>query len=249
MRPNIWFYPYSRKSKSVWNMVGEMDAMLIKRENSKYVNRASDLVVNWGCYGVPSYHRVLNSNQAVEIATSKLATYEVLRRTKVAVPDWTTYRGRAQQWANDGNRVLGRDQDRGSEGSGITIYEAGSSVGQHRFYCKYVRKEREFRVHVFQGRVIDMQEKLKRSGGSLAYVRNTANGYIFGRQGLSDNPCPVEVTDLAVRAVKELGLDFGGVDVGYSQRFGVFVYEVNTAPGIDGTTVTKYVEAIKNATM
>ena len=51
---------------------------------------------------------------------------------------------------------------------------------------------------------------------------------------------------MALNAIEDLQLDFGAVDVvvsGYSG--GAFVLEVNSAPGLEGTTVQKYVEAIE----
>jgi glutathione synthase/RimK-type ligase-like ATP-grasp enzyme len=44
---------------------------------------------------------------------------------------------------------------------------------------------------------------------------------------------------MAVAAVNTLGLDFGAVDIAECGDHAV-VFEVNTAPGIDGTTVSKY---------
>ena len=233
-------------SGSVHALVDSMDAMIIKRKGSKYVNRMSDLVINWGCYGIPSYSRVLNSSEAVENATSKTRTFSILERAGIRVPVQTTDRAIAQLWAREG-RILGRDLDRGSEGHGITVYKPGDTVASHKFYVKYVKKQREFRVHVFGGQVIDIQEKLKRKGGSSAFVRNTANGYVFVRGSLVESPCPASVLQAAMASVGALGLDFGGVDIGFHSNDGTVVYEVNTAPGIEGTTVQRYKEAIENA--
>lgn len=245
MRPKFWFYPYSKASKSVWALVDVMpNSRIIKRQGSTYAYKRGDIIVNWGNYGLPAFGGpVLNSSAAVEIATSKMRTFDVLQAANVHIPEYTRDRATAQAWCRR-HRVLGRDADRGSEGAGITVYEAGSEVGQHRFYVKYIPKAREFRVHVFGGQVIDVQEKLKKSGGKLAYVRNTANGYVFTRGGLTDNPPPPGVRELAISAVTALGLHFGGVDVGSHATLGAYVYEVNTAPGIEGTTVLKYKEAL-----
>lgn len=245
MRPKFWFYPYNRASKSVWNLVDVMpNSRIIKREGSTYVYRTGDRIINWGNYGIPSFGGpVLNVPSAVEVATSKLATFERLAFVGgIPIPKFTTNRATALTWVRK-SRVLGRDIDRGSEGSGITVYEAGSELGSHRFYVKYQRKQREFRVHVFQSRVIDVQEKLHERGGTTSYVRNTANGYIFARGSLETNPCPDSVLAAGIAAVRALRLDFGGVDIGYHESDGAFVYEVNTAPGIEGTTVQKYKEA------
>ena len=73
-------------------------------------------------------------------------------------------------------------------------------------------------------------------------IRNAANGFVFARNAI-DLP-----DDCAVQAKKALamtGLDFGAVDVIYNERLEQsFVLEVNTAPGLEGTTVDDYVAAL-----
>ena len=55
-------------------------------------------------------------------------------------------------------------------------------------------------------------------------------------------PDPVRDT-IAVNAVKALGLDFGAVDIIYNEKENqYYVLEVNTAPGLEGTTLIKYAE-------
>ena len=57
---------------------------------------------------------------------------------------------------------------------------------------------------------------------------------------------PDDVTKQALLAVDGLGLDFGAVDVGWNQHYQeATVYEVNTAPGLTGTTLDKYTNAIR----
>ncbi|MNY81884.1 hypothetical protein D3C86_2236870 [compost metagenome] len=47
-------------------------------------------------------------------------------------------------------------------------------------------------------------------------------------------------------AVNALGLDFGAADVIWNDhRKQAFVLEVNTAPGLTGTTLEKYAKALK----
>jgi glutathione synthase/RimK-type ligase-like ATP-grasp enzyme len=58
---------------------------------------------------------------------------------------------------------------------------------------------------------------------------------------------PEELLSSACKAVNLLGLDFGAVDIGHrliDNKF--FVFEVNTAPGLEGTTLDKYAKAIYN---
>jgi D-alanine-D-alanine ligase-like ATP-grasp enzyme len=65
---------------------------------------------------------------------------------------------------------------------------------------------------------------------------------VFCRENFS----PVDIVDnAALGAVSALGLDFGAVDVKCNrQGTRAAVLEVNTAPGLQGTTLRKYAEAL-----
>lgn len=114
-------------------------------------------------------------------------------------------------------------------------------------YVKYVKKQQEYRVHVFNGSVIDVQRKMRRTDTPDAevnwQVRNHCNGFIFGREG-------VELPDVALTMSKDsvgaLGLDFGAVDIIYNAHEDkYYVLEVNTACGLTGTTLEVYTAAIQ----
>jgi glutathione synthase/RimK-type ligase-like ATP-grasp enzyme len=61
-------------------------------------------------------------------------------------------------------------------------------------------------------------------------------------------PLSEAAKEASIRAVAALGLDFGGVDILVKKDGSCAVLEVNSAPGIEGTTLDKYAEAI-NATV
>jgi D-alanine-D-alanine ligase-like ATP-grasp enzyme len=54
------------------------------------------------------------------------------------------------------------------------------------------------------------------------------------------------MTEHSISAVNTLGLDFGAVDLIVAKDGRVYVLEVNTAPGIEGITLEKYVKAFQN---
>lgn len=112
-------------------------------------------------------------------------------------------------------------------------------------YTAYVPKRAEYRYHVFGGRVIDIQEKRKRrghDGDRNTRVRNMHNGYVYCRDDL--NP-PDGAADLAIRATAACGYQYGAVDIIYNEkRNQSYVLEVNSRPGLSGTTLDKYCEAI-----
>lgn len=117
-------------------------------------------------------------------------------------------------------------------------------------YVRYVPKKDEYRVHVFNGRVIDVQKKMRRLGEFTGdpeirnMVRNYDNGWIFGRSNIAP---PQDVIDQSIAAVRALGLDFGAVDTGWTENIQqATVYEVNTAPGLAGSTVQSYIRALSS---
>ncbi len=42
------------------------------------------------------------------------------------------------------------------------------------------------------------------------------------------------------------GLDFGAVDLGHHPEYGTFIYEINTAPGLQGETVNDYADYFRS---
>jgi glutathione synthase/RimK-type ligase-like ATP-grasp enzyme len=188
-----------------------------------------------------------NPPEAVAVACNKLESAKVLGNFGVPQPDFTTDPAIAQMWLDDGCSVVARTMLRANSGRGIVLVGEGHSdtLPNAPLYTKYIPKTSEYRVHVFGDRVIDAQQKRRDTGVDDAdvnwQIRNCSNGFIFAR---SDVTLPECVRSGAVRAVSALGLDFGAVDIGYNEkRDKCRVYEVNTAPGLEGTTLESYFEA------
>jgi hypothetical protein len=131
-------------------------------------------------------------------------------------------------------------------GGGIVIAKNILDLVEAPLYTLGTKHKYEYRVHVFRESVIDVQQKKRRlnwTGGDTG-IRNHSNGYVYAR---ADINYPVEIEQAAIQAVKILGLDFGAVDIGYRERDNkVFLFEVNTAPGLTGTTLVKYAQAFKD---
>ena len=69
------------------------------------------------------------------------------------------------------------------------------------------------------------------------------NGFIFARNEIQ---IPEDVTVQATKAFEITGLDFGAVDVIYNERqSAAYVLEINTAPGLEGTTDTDYAQMLR----
>ena len=148
-----------------------------------------------------------------------------------------------------GFTVFGRRLLNSSCGNGIVVLEAGKAHEAGEVTCpvytKYKKKKREFRVHVYKDKVVAITEKRKRAGfeGQRdTKIRNLANGYVFCQ---TVENIPEGLQELALAASKVTQSDFKGVDIGYNERNNeLFIIEVNSAPGIQGSNINAYVEAI-----
>jgi glutathione synthase/RimK-type ligase-like ATP-grasp enzyme len=177
--------------------------------------------------------------------TDKLTQFQRFQEHGVSSPEFTTDRSVAAGWLRDGFCVVCRTLLRGSEGRGIVVAEREDQLVAAPLYTKYVKKKKEFRVHVLNGQVIDVQEKRKRkefTDERDTRIRNVANGYVFCRDGLSE---PSGLRSLALAANSALGYSLGAVDIAYNEHNNhCFVLEVNSTPGMEGTTLQKYADAI-----
>lgn len=173
---------------------------------------------------------------------NKVAQFASFHREGVSAPAYATTIEAAKELPS--KQVVVRMLIDSSEGKGISICDKGELSLQAPLYTEYIPKKREFRVHVLDGKVIDTQEKKKRRGGEQQeyQVRNTANGYVFCRDGVTP---PADCHAVALGAVQSLARTYGAVDIIYNEkRDKCYVLEVNSRPGMEGTTVKKYADAI-----
>lgn len=203
--------------------------------------------LNWGNKEYPDDgFWWLNKPSAVTVASNKLETFKALEAAGVSHVPYTSSKETAKAWQNKGSVIFARTTG-GQGGSGITIVGEGhsSDLPDRPLYTLYVKKKKEFRVHVFRGQVIDVQQKKRRNGSEAdSLIRNHDNGWIFAHMDIVE---PDGIRDLAIAAVRAVGLDFGAVDIIWNEKQNkCFVLEVNTAPGLTDSTAEKYANAINS---
>lgn len=180
---------------------------------------------------------------------NKLAQYEWFKQQGLSALEFTQSEGTAVHWIQQGNTVFGRKTLNGSEGHGIVIIDKINDLVDCPVYTKYKKKKMEFRVHIFKDKLVTIVEKRKKQdweGPSDSRIRNLANGYVFCQELTIDAAMQKRVADFAVKCAKVTASDFKGVDLGYNAyNDDLFVIEVNSAPGIEGSNVDKYVQVIK----
>ena len=175
----------------------------------------------------------------------KISQYTWFQENQVPALCFTTSQEEAKSWLADGETVVARLLTRASEGRGIVIMEQESPWVVAPVYTRYRKKKREFRVHCYKDQVVQVLEKRKRKdfdGEHNTKVRNTANGYVFCSENVVE---PDGIRELALKAAKVTNSDFKGVDIGFNEKLNeLFVIEVNSAPGIQGSNVDRYIQAI-----
>lgn len=244
-------YPYKAGSNSARDLARALGVKRISHNNSRFRGRREKTVINWGASRVPeevAKCTIINSPDAVRRASDKL---EFFRNTECRKPEWFVHAQTASEYGEEnGVTIVARHVLNGHSGEGIELIEPGAYMPHAPLYTAYIPKKQEYRVHVFRGEVIDVQRKARRRDVPDEdvnwKVRNNANGFVFARNGDALGDVPPDVLDQAVQAVQSLGLDFGAADVIFNERQSLaYVLEVNTAPGLVGTTLENYSRAFE----
>lgn len=238
----LWVYSGLRPSNGAKELANHAGFLRL-RQARFFKLKPTATVINWGSTQfLPFDGKVLNKAENIQLATNKLAAFYAMEG-QLSIPEFTESVDKALEWLGTGATVVVRNKLTGHSGDGIVILEKGSKeVPKAPLYTKYIFKTREFRVHVVGDKVIDTQQKVRDPDQEVKSwkVRSHANGFIFARNGIELLP---KRDEIAILAIKTLGLDFGAVDIVEDKKGNFYVLEVNTAPGLEGQTITNYAEA------
>lgn len=262
---NVWVFPYKAGSNGARDLARELGVRRISHSNSRFRGNDTKTVINWGASRLPEEVgkcNIINPADRVGRASNKLRFFETISEADqfCRIPQFSTD---IHEVINDmranGNTWFGRTVLNGHSGDGIVPITIDNYMQVHDdtpltripLFVKYVKKRQEYRVHVLRGQVLDIQRKARdRSVPDEAVnwqVRNHSNGFIFARDGEALGDVPADVMDQAVAAVNICGLDFGAVDVVFNDNEqAAYVIEVNTSPGLTGTTLDNYAQGFRN---
>ena len=262
---NITFLQHRGGSAGVTNILAEMQsgpvrgARLLGRTGNgrteslrDIANRPSRMFVNWGCSDIqrrlPAASHILNRPQWVLPQSNKYQFFAWgERRGEVGtyLPPFTNDYDTAIDWQREGHTVVARATLTGHSGQGITIHNPNSLLPPAPLYTRYMKKKHEFRVHFFSGQIVDVQRKaVLRStpAADIDYqIRTHGSGFVYIREGFD---VPPVVNRAAQAYLNATPLDFGALDIIYNERNEMaYILEVNTAPGVSGTTARNYANA------
>ena len=244
---SLKIFPYKIGSLSAKKLAR---ALKVLRVGHYYNAKRSDTIVNWGSSTPPHFRWMeqdLNKPHAIALASNKIKTFTELEcKGFEHIPQYTISKDIAKHLIEMGDTIYCRSTVTGHSGRGIVIASNSNELINAPLYTVKTKHRDEYRVHIFKGEVLDVQKKKRKLGlnGSSSGIRNHSSGWVYARTDVAipDMLCPI-----AIQAVELLGLDFGAVDIGHKvndNKF--FVFEVNTAPGLEGSTLDKYTKAIYN---
>jgi hypothetical protein len=244
---SLKIFPYKAGSISAKRLAKSLGVLRVR---PTYNARRKDVIVNWGSSTPPHFRWMeqdLNKPHNIALASNKLKTFDTLESKDFKhIPRYTISKDIAKHLIDMGDIIYCRTTTTGHSGRGIVIANNPNELVNAPLYTVKTKHRDEYRVHIFKGEVLDVQKKKRKLGftGSSSGIRNHSSGWIYARTDVAipDMLCPI-----AIQAVELLGLDFGAVDIGHKvndNKF--FVFEVNTAPGLEGSTLDKYTKAIYN---
>jgi hypothetical protein len=252
--------PYRQGSKGAKALATALGGKVLKLEGSSFIPKAGDKIINWGnvqptSSAFPGYYagpsvQYFNPPAIIKGASNKLLFFRMMRDAGHSdiIPEFWE---KSDEIPETAYPIVCRTILAGHSGDGIVIANTHSDLVDAGLFVRYVKKELEFRIHVGQKdgqtAIISVQRKARNKDIPNEevnwQVRNHQNGFVYVRQGV--NP-PSSVLDVARAALLASGLDFGAVDVIYNtQQEKAYVLEINTAPGLEGTTVTDYAAFFK----
>jgi len=236
--------PYKQGSKSAKALATALGGKVLKLQGSSWVAHADDKVINWGNSNSETFHwpcRMYNGMKVSDVS-NKLNFFKLIEGEDYAPKFWVD----KAEIPDDAYPVVCRTILNGHSGSGISIADDMAGIVSAPLYVQYLKKKEEYRVHcgrTLQGVVvISSQRKARRLSvpdDEVNWkVRNLAGGFVYVRHGFT---VPTKVQEAALKAFEKTGLDFGAVDVIWNENNQkAYVLEVNTAPGLEGTTVEDY---------
>jgi len=220
----------------------------IRKTSTKFKPRQSDVNIFWGKCD-DAWWSNPEQETAKNIARNKLKTFKAFKEHGISHPEWTTDWETAFSWWENNELIVGRTILTGHSGEGIILFKLEDEQFDDglscKLYVKYIKKEHEYRVHVFNGKVIDIQKKKRKVGfeNRNNQIRNHKNGWVYCRENITK---PEGMEELAVQACSCIGLTYGAVDIIYNKKQNkCYVLEINTAPGLINQTALLYATNFK----
>ena len=235
------FITYSGKSSLTGKAIREEMRILRKKTHKK---ARCDILIRWGStQEFPNLKPKLELNNldAVKRATNKLLMLQTLAAAGITVPMFNTTVEDVDQYKDKSGNFYIRNKQ------GVVRYGNDFTPSTDLYYSKPVLfKRREYRVHVFRGKILGIYEKIPMILGSenrpKLFKSDTCN---FVKCDPTISRVDPEAQKLCIDSVVALGLDFGGVDLIRNKNAEFTICEVNSAPSLNSLNLKRWTNEIE----
>jgi len=257
----IKILPYKAGSRSARALATALGCKVLNTTaESRYKPRSGDTIINWGRSTEDTHpvfertvlglYKTLMLNAPCDVAqvSNKLRFFEEMQFHCLSdlLPKFFTNKDDIQ---DEDFPIVARTILNGHSGAGIVLCNDRASLVDAPLYTRYLKKKDEYRVHLgltsSGTTIISVQRKARRLDHSSPnwQVRNHANGFNYVRDTCLP---PQPVIEVATTVFEASDLDFGAIDVVFNEQMNkAWVLEINTAPGLEGQTVTDYATYFK----
>lgn len=233
------FIAYSNRSC----VTGKALKLALEGKRKKTNRKAKcDLFIRWGNTEEFTNTRCvkqLNTLEAVKRTVNKLDMLNALKSSGVPTPDFNTDISLIDSFKDETGNVYIRSKD------GVVRYATDYCPVRDSYYTKPIPlKRREYRVHVFNGKVIGIYEKVPLTSDRPALFKSDTCKFVRCDPNISR--VDQNAQEICIQALNSLGLLCGGVDLIRDKNKNFFVCEVNSAPGLNSSNIQRWVDEIKN---
>ncbi len=198
-------------------------------------NDSFDLVLRWGCNSSIRSNKVINLAKHIKIVGDKKETRKILKDNNVSIPETFFNLEEATRHLRNNNwsALLGRETHH-HQGRKMFVcrnvreledsYDRGA-----RYWSVVIKKEKEYRVFCYFGRVWCVAEKVPENDEvkrRLAW-NNYQGGIHF--ETVRWKEWSFKACQLALEAQKAIGIDFAGIDIIEDAEGNCYVLELNSA--------------------
>jgi len=217
---------------------------------NNYSTGEFDYLLRWGCSGKCGVKAKveINSIAAVESSSIKPVMIRKLRSAGVSTPKvYLSIYCSNIEWNCKGKVLRRVDKPLSIVNSRAEtinrLQPHPLRVSMSYYLMDVIEKDIEYRVYVWLGKMLMVDVKVG-DRGNTSFVRKLSSGFKYERVEDTSILDPRIISE-SEKSVKSIGLDFGAVDVATGKDGGVYVFEVNSAPGMLERKCEVVAEAMK----
>jgi len=256
-------YPYKMGSVSATLLAKALGTKKVYPDGN-YKLKAEHIIINWGNTNIPNWFnsklynekRILNHPEKVAIFADKIKTFrftEELHKAEIYKHFLKGIEGVPPACLEEFNfPIYCRTKTKSHSGNGIVIANNIEEVVKAPLYIEGIKLHKEYRLHFFKYNnkieLFHIQQKRKMTTERLKeenielnrLIRSRQNGWIYSIENID----PINETTLLETKIlaRIIPLNFFAMDININKEGFWHLIEVNTAPGLEGTTLNKYVE-------